>query len=280
MKLTGHDRIPHCRRLFLWGLGLLVLLLSAPGQAVTLALTEEELEWVGQQVFRNECGGRQRCLVHWNEGEAFPSLGIGHFIWYPAGKTGRFKESFPDLVAFLREQGATLPGWLTRLEPMDAPWPDRATFLAVERSDERIPGLRRFLMDHQGLQVAFLFRRAQRALADIAEASRVPALTRQKLGLLASTPGGVYALIDYVNFKGEGLSPTERYQGEGWGLLQVIETMALPASERVAVEAFRDAAATVLRRRSELAENAIERERWLPGWLKRLETYQQPHETP
>ena len=29
-------------------------------------------------------------------------------------------------------------------------------------------------------------------------------------------------MIDYVNFKGDGLKPTERYKGEGWGLLQVL----------------------------------------------------------
>ena len=32
-------------------------------------------------------------------------------------------------------------------------------------------------------------------------------------------------LIDYVNFKGEGVLETERYRGRGWGLLQVLEGM-------------------------------------------------------
>ena len=49
----------------------------------TITLNEAELDWVGQQIFRNECSAKKACLVQWNKGEAFPSLGIGHFFWYP-----------------------------------------------------------------------------------------------------------------------------------------------------------------------------------------------------
>jgi len=78
-----------------------------------------------------------------------------------------------------------------------------------------------------------------------------------------------------VNFKGEGLSPTERYNGEGWGLLQVLLEMS-GSPDRRALAQFREAAGTVLARRAENAKDPIERERWLPGWLKRLETYKEP----
>jgi ribosomal protein S2 len=78
-----------------------------------------------------------------------------------------------------------------------------------------------------------------------------------------------------VNFKGEGLSPTERYNDQGWGLLQVLLAMS-GSPERSALVQFREAAGTVLTRRAENAEDPIERERWLPGWLKRLETYKEP----
>ena len=92
---------------------------------------------------------------------------------------------------------------------------------------------------------------------------------------LSQTPGGVYAIIDYVNFKGEGLSPTERYNDQGWGLLQVLLEMS-GSPDRSALGQFRVAAAQVLTRRAENAKDPIERERWLPGWLKRLETYEEP----
>ena len=48
-------------------------------------------------------------------------------------------------------------------------------------------------------------------------------LVRARFYRVASHPNGVYALVDYVNFKGEGIAPSERYSGVGWGLLQVLE---------------------------------------------------------
>lgn len=39
---------------------------------------------------------------------------------------------------------------------------------------------------------------------------------------------------------------------------------------------FREAAAGVLTRRAQNADNPVEQERWLAGWLKRLETYKEP----
>ncbi len=48
---------------------------------------------------------------------------------------------------------------------------------------------------------------------------------RENFYRVAAEPDGLYALVDYVNFKGEGTLPSERYRGEGWGLLQVLEEM-------------------------------------------------------
>ncbi|SDW81511.1 hypothetical protein [Marinobacter mobilis] len=256
----------------------LLLLNGCDGQApeAGLTLTADQQDWVGQQIFRNECSGRVECLVHWNEGEAFPSLGIGHFIWYPSGVEGRFVESFPALVAFMESRSVALPEWLASLESLDAPWPDRATFMTEQGSDE-VTSLRQFLNRTRGEQVAFIYQRAEGSLADVVAAAPDArrADVRDALAALSATPGGVYALMDYVNFKGEGLSPDEAYQGEGWGLLQVLLAMStepqIPALDR-----FRDAAAEVLTRRAHNAARPIERERWLPGWLARLDTYAEP----
>jgi hypothetical protein len=46
-------------------------------------LTQEQAQTIGRQIWKNECGGTQEGLTSWNKGEEFPSLGIGHFIWYP-----------------------------------------------------------------------------------------------------------------------------------------------------------------------------------------------------
>ena len=246
------------------------------GVDISLVLEPAQLDWVGQRIFQNECAGRFQCLVHWNEGEAFPSLGIGHFIWYPEGVEGRFVESFPQLIAYMSQRQVPVPDWLRGLDPLDAPWQDRAAFMQMQDS-VRVAELREFLAGTQGLQAEFIFRRAQQSLGTILD--EVPDY-RQKvvqgyLEELSATPGGVYALMDYVNFKGEGLAESERYKGEGWGLLQVLLAMD-PEPGQSTLDAFRVAAGEVLTRRARNAENPIERERWLPGWLKRLETYREP----
>lgn len=243
---------------------------------VLLALEPDEMDWVGQQIFQNECAGQFRCLVHWNDGEAFPSLGIGHFIWYPEGVDEPFVESFPKLVQYMIQRQETVPEWLRELDPFDAPWPDKASFESVENS-ARVAELRQFLAGTQGLQAEFIVRRAQSSLTAIVEAVPSDRKSQLKADLkaLSSTPGGIYAVMDYVNFKGEGLSDTERYNGEGWGLRQVLLAMEA-GPESTALERFREAAARVLTLRADNASNPIEKNRWLKGWLKRLETYRQP----
>lgn len=248
---------------------------DAPDLSITLK--PGQMDWVGAQIFQNECAGRLDCLVHWNEGEAFPSLGIGHFIWYPSGVEGRFIESFPALIQYMTQRQASVPDWLRELDPMDAPWPDREAFMAAQDSVE-VAELQAFLAGTQGLQAEFIVRRAQASLQDVVaaapEAQR--AQVRNRLKALAATPGGIYALMDYVNFKGEGISQMEQYQGQGWGLLQVLLEMDPESSDRSTLASFREAAGRVLTRRAENAANPIEKERWLSGWLKRLETYREP----
>ena len=78
---------------------------------------------------------------------------------------------------------------------------------------------------------------------------------------------GFYALMDYVNFKGEGTAITERYRGKGWGLLQVLEQMH---DDREPIEAFSEAAVFVLERRVANAPPERNEARWLPGWKNRI----------
>ncbi|MDO3722605.1 hypothetical protein QVZ43_12830 [Marinobacter sp. chi1] len=245
----------------------------------SIDLDEAQMDWVGAQVFKNECAGQLKCLVHWNKGEPFPSLGIGHFIWYPAGVEERFVESFPALIQYMHQRQASVPDWLRELDEFDAPWPDRETFLAAQDSAE-VAQLREFLAGTQGIQAEFIVERASRSLAKVVAAapeSQREAVSNRLKGL-TSTPGGLYAVIDYVNFKGEGLSPDERYSGQGWGLLQVLLAMEEQNQGASVLEKFRGAADQVLTRRAENAPQDIERDRWLPGWRKRLQTYREPAE--
>ena len=40
-------------------------------------LNTADAEWLGERIFANECATQRACLTSWNEGEDFPSLGIG-----------------------------------------------------------------------------------------------------------------------------------------------------------------------------------------------------------
>jgi hypothetical protein len=271
MRRTGCDLVLIGLLLFVSGCGKQV-----ESRELELELSSAEQSWLGEQVFRNECASRAACLVHWNEGEAFPSLGIGHFIWYPTGVNGPFVESFPAMIDHLMGSGVELPHWVARLDPFDAPWANRDEFLRAG-DDPEIRELRGFLAATRDQQAGFLSGRALKALDRVLGAAPEPERGRLygRLQALVGTPGGVYAVVDYVNFKGEGLAASERYDDQGWGLLQVLQAMDDRAGKTV-LQAFRESAVIVLTRRADNADKAIERERWLPGWLNRLETYREP----
>jgi hypothetical protein len=78
-----------------------------------------------------------------------------------------------------------------------------------------------------------------------------------------------------VNFKGEGVLATERYAGQGWGLLQVLEGMSQESSGREAVKNFAESAKKVLTNRVRNSPSERNEARWLPGWLNRISTYVQ-----
>ncbi|WP_166264688.1 hypothetical protein [Marinobacter caseinilyticus] len=241
---------------------------------VDLSLTDQQLSWIADKIFQNECSGELDCLVSWGEDEDYLSLGIGHFKWYPKDVEGSFAESFPDLIKFMKSESVEMPVWLAEMEPLNAPWPDRETFLA--QSKEPQVEFLRWLLDYsQHVQAQFMYERAQETLEAILKVTPEPqqVAMKQDIDALTSTLGGIYALIDYVNFKGEGLSAKETYAGEGWGLRQVLERMG-EIEDGAALDRFRSAAADVLIRRAENAPQGIEAKRWIAGWLNRVGTYQ------
>jgi hypothetical protein len=248
-----------------------VLLLPATkALAVTLDLSEAQFVEVGRKVWQNECGGTVAGLTTWNSGEEFASLGIGHFIWYPSRSGGPFEESWPRLAAFLQTRGVRLPEWLA--PPAVCPWRTRAEFLR-DAEGTRLRELRGLLAATVHLQTEFLVRRLEAALPGMLErtaASRRVWVETQFRRVLNSGSEGLFALVDYVNFKGEGTRETERYRGEGWGLLQVLERMrglGLPVSD------FALAAREVLTRRVMNSPPARHEARWLPGWKNRVARY-------
>jgi hypothetical protein len=235
-------------------------------------LSHAEALRIGKKIWQNECNGTIAGLTSWNEGENFASLGIGHFIWYPTGQRGPFDESFPKLVSFVSSRGAKLPKLLLGVGELSCPWNSRAQFARAQQTPEMMQ-LRQFLADTVDLQAEFLVKRLENALPRmLSEASASQRdNVRQQFERVASTPQGCYALVDYVNFKGEGVLPTERYRDQGWGLLQVLAGMQGTSSE--ATSAFSRSAAAVLTRRVQNAPPERKESRWLSGWLNRVNSY-------
>lgn len=235
----------------------------------SVALDDDALTSIGRRVWQNECGGTREGLTSWNTGENFASLGIGHFIWYPSGERGPFEESFPGLVRFLAANGVKLPSWLKPGAP--CPWRTRAEFLAAAKG-RQMAELRDMLASTITLQSRFLAQRMESALPKLLEATTANrrAHVKRQFERLTATGKGTYALIDYVNFKGEGTNPTERYNGRGWGLLQVIEGME---DESPAVEYFASSAARVLAQRVKNSPPERDEAKWLQGWVRRVEAY-------
>lgn len=256
-----------------WAGLLLSWLLAAPLPAAVPEPDQAQLRWLGEQIFRNECNSQLACLTAWNSGEEFPSLGLGHFIWYQEGQQAPYTETFPALLAFMATRGATLPAWLEAVG-YEQPWATREAFLAASE-DPRLVELRAFLAANMELQTAFIVSRFELALQALLAASPASeqALLRDRFEAVAQAdaPHGLYALIDYVHFKGEGTRPQERYQGQGWGLLQVLQGM--PAGSSTPLADFVASASAVLAQRVALAPPERNEQRWLNGWHRRVATY-------
>ncbi len=230
-------------------------------------LDASTLKDLGSRIYHNECRGNPEYLVHWNNGEDFISLGIGHFIWYPRGVTGIYTEVFPQFINYLRQKNIALPEYL----PLSPPWPTRPAFLREQHGTLALR-LRDFLLRTINFQAEFILHRTGVVLEDKFFGNKVIVA---KLEILLQAPDGVYPVIDYLNFKGDGTAVKERYRGQGWGLLQVLETMPSavilnPVNVR---QHFVAATQRVLKQRVTNAPPERHEERWLPGWLKRVASY-------
>lgn len=242
-------------------------------QGRALSLPEKSATEIGMRIWNNECGGKIDNLTWWNTGEDFASMGIGHFIWYPEGKTGPFEEQFLKLLSFFEENSVTLPIWLQ--QSRSCPWKSKQEFDEA-REGEELKQLRFLLANTIQLQVEFMTERLEAALPRILEAAKTSS-SKEKISnrfyRIAKTGVGPYVLLDYVNFKGEGVSASERYQAQGWGLLQVLEAMKDSADP---ISDFVESAKRLLKCRVENAPPERGESRWLSGWYNRLDTYKRP----
>ncbi|MEI6896675.1 MAG: hypothetical protein V5786_04135 [Psychromonas sp.] len=240
-------------------------LFSAP---YSIKLTQQQTLQLGNLIWKNEGQQKIEHLTTWNKNEDFPSLGLGHFIWYPTAEKGPFKEQFPQLLQFMLENDVVLPLWLTQSE--HAPWASLEQF--YEQFDgKQLTELRLLLSQQLTVQVRFIIQRLEKAIPLILANST--ALEQQRINTQLTqlaTVEGTFVLLDYVNFKGEGLEVKESYQGQGWGLKQVL--LAMPINHDNPLRNFAYAADEILTRRVKNAPR--NEEAWLKGWRVRVHAYQ------
>lgn len=285
---------------------------SASPAPAGITISDEQASEIGQKIWMNEAGGKVEFLTWWDETPNCPALGINHYIWYPQDRRGPFEETFPNLLRFMAQRKVLLPGWLKNYPP--SPWSDRDTFMR-DMNTPRMKELRDFLSRPEivAVQARYSADRLEQALpkmlAEIPDGERES--LQKQFYRVANCPNGPYALVDYVNFKGEGVKATERYydkelgRDQGWGLLQVLQGLETKPSDAsklpcpAALDEYADSAGGVMRRRvkncprtpqtqnaslinvankcapehrKELLKCDAE-ECWLGGWLKRIETY-------
>jgi hypothetical protein len=251
---------------------------SQPGgkanSVASVNLTAAQKASIGRKIWQNESAGKVSGLTHWNDGEEFPSLGIGHFIWYPAGFNGRWTETWPEFARYAASQGIPVPAVGRQA---DCPWPNKAAFMR-DFNGAQLAGLRKWLADHITIQTEFIAYKSRAALPKIMKAA--PASERARVqanyNKVATTPNGIYALVDYVNFKGDGTNPAEQYAGQGWGLMWVLMEMRNVPSGQPAAREFGEAAKRRLNLRIKNSPPARGEARWRAGWHNRCDSYGRP----
>lgn len=241
---------------------------------VSLSLTAAQKAAIGKKIWQNESGGKISGLTHWNDGEEFPSLGIGHFIWYPKGFDGRWTESWPEFVRFAAARGKTVP---VVGQTANCPWPNKTAFTR-DFNGPQLTSLRTWLANNIDIQTEFIAHKSRAALPKILNAA--PAHQRARIqanyNKVATTSNGIYALVDYVNFKGDGTNPREQYANQGWGLMWVLMDMRDVPSGQPAAQEFANASKRCLDRRIANSPPARGESRWRAGWHNRCNTYAQP----
>jgi len=269
-------------------MGLVALLLTACAKQATSPteypvdvtqpkLTQYELNVIAEKIYQNETSGNPENLMFWSPNENFASLGIGHFIWYPADQPKRFDETFPAMIDYYVAKKVEIPAWLHHARKHGAPWKNRAIFENA-RNDNEFKQLKNLLMNTKALQTQFFFDRLHASIPEIVKyvAPQYRKHIVDNYNALAATTGGWYPLIDYINFKGKGIKATERYNNQGWGLLQVLQNMRPVQAGPAALVEFARSAQMVLERRIKNSPPENNEQKWLPGWTNRINSYKTP----
>lgn len=253
---------------------LLALLHSLTYCSQTLKISREHATIIGNLIWKNESNKSIEKLTFWKDGEEFASFGIGHFIWYPAKEHQLFSQTFPGLLYFFKQHGIKLPAWLDKARQTGCPWQSRDEFLQ-QLNSSRMKELRDLLAKTIDIQTLFIIRRFEKSIPKILDScnSAQRQHIQNQIHRLSHAPNGLYALIDYINFKGEGIDSKDAYNNHSWGLKAVLLGMEGKEVGIPAVNEFVDCAQRVLETRIKNAPKERNEGQWLTGWINRIQTY-------
>ncbi len=244
-----------------------------------LRLTDAQADRIARKIWLNEGSGKRDKLVWWNRGEEFASVGIGHFIWFTAGQPMWFWEAFPPMLEYITARGARPPKWLT--PELHCAWNSYSQWRKAKKNNtKKMRELTDFMDRTKGLQTRFMLHRLNTSFPKILKYAKAHGqgkivehnykrLLYKKNGTI--DPQGAYILIDYINFKGDGINPGERYQGKGWGLYQVLNRM--DPKDPDPYRAFARSGKWVLERLTHIAPPERRLWRFKKGWFNRMDTY-------
>lgn len=247
--------------------------------AKELKLTDHQADRIAHKIWLNEGSGKRNKLVWWNRGEEFASVGIGHFIWFTHDKPMWFWEAFPPMLAYITKRGAKPPQWLSSTQY--CVWNSYAEWQSAKKHHSRkMQELTTFMDRTKGLQARFMLHRLNSSFPKILRYAKVHhqgktveynyhRLLYRKNGKV--DPQGAYILIDYINFKGDGINKGERYQGKGWGLYQVLNRM--DPKDPNPYHAFAVAGKWVLERLTHISPSQRRLYRFKKGWFNRMDSY-------
>ena len=232
-----------------------------------IVIDASQAKSIGAKIAENENTNSRLNLIRWREEGEFSVVGIVPFVWYPQNQNN-MEMSFNDFLLYTAESHS-LPDWLASVR--FPPWVSRADFLLSEH-DVFKNRLRNFLQNSMSEQVKFLIMKLEEKLPSIIKAVDNPFAKMhvyENFYHIAAQENGVYALLDYFVFMGDGVADNKRYNNQGWGLLQVLEYMN--GKEDNLVLAFVKSADQLLERRVDNAP--VDERQFLPQWRRRIQSY-------
>lgn len=250
---------------------------NLPINTTTTVASSQELNAIGERIFRNETEGDASKLLRWHSQGNFADLGIGHLVWYPANQRGPYTETFPNFLKYVQTRNVPLPTWLANRPNEGGPWANKAAFERA-KDDPQMRELANFLQKTLGLQAAFMSDQLRRNIPTMVQT--LPAPYRQaalnNFQIMEKTSGGLYPMLDYMVFQGSGTSSNERYNGHGWGLLQVLLNMETVQPGPNALAEFMRSANDSVMHRVAAAPTERREARMLSAWQTRIRTYKVP----